>query len=95
MRDSQKNSKVLFLSTALLISMVSLAIWQFYTYATFTHDNGVVNLEGGGNHLVLALLLTLSACLIGFFMASKLLRYNSDQELHITSPPKSYNSSLK
>ena len=37
---SRKNSKITFVSIAALISMVSLASWQFYKYATFKHDVG-------------------------------------------------------
>lgn len=92
---SQKTSTVTFLSLALLVSMVSLASWQFYKYATFQHDNGLANIDGGGSHLVVALLLTISACVLGFFMASRLLRYNAEQELHITAPPSRSSSNRK
>ena len=92
MSYSQKNSKTTFISIAVLISLVSLASWQFYKYATFRHDNGLLNIEGGGSHLVWALLLALIACGLGFFIASRFLRYEVDDELHITSPPHRHNS---
>ena len=87
MSYSRKNSKTTLAFTAALIFLVSLAGWQFYQYATFKHDNGLLNIEGGVSHLVWALLLTVSACGLGFFLASRLLRYDSDDQLHITSPP--------
>jgi len=92
MTDSQKSSKIIFASVAVLISVAALACWQFYEYATFKHDNGLFNTEGGGGHLVWALLLGLIACGLGFAIASKLLRYEVKNELHITSPPRPRNS---
>lgn len=92
MSYSQKNSKTTFVSIAVLISMVSLASWQFYKYATFRHDNGLLNIEGGGSHLVWALLLAFLACGLGFFLASRLLQYEVADELHITSQPARRNS---
>jgi hypothetical protein len=87
MSYSQYKSQITFAIIALLVAMVSLASWQFYKYATFTHDNGSLNVNGGGSHLVIAVLLTLSACVLGFFVATRVLQNNSEQELHITAPP--------
>lgn len=92
MSYSQKNSKRTFVSIVALISIAALACWQFYKYATFRHDNGLLNIEGGVSHLVWALLLALIACGLGFVIASRLLRYEVDDELHITSPPRRRNS---
>jgi hypothetical protein len=92
MSQSQKNSKLALVSVALVLSMVSLASWQFYKYATFKHDSGLLSVDGGGSHLVWAVVLTLSACGLGFMMATKLLRYDANQELHITAPPRSRNT---
>jgi len=87
MSYSRKNSRITFVSIAMLISMTAGASWQFYQYATFKHDNGLINIQGGVIHLLLALLLAFFACGLGFFMASRLLRYDADDQLHITSPP--------
>jgi hypothetical protein len=92
MSYSRKNSRITFVSIALLISITSLASWQFYEYATFKHDNGLINIEGGVIHLVLALLLAFLACGLGFSLASRLLRYDGDDQLHITSPPDRHTS---
>ena len=85
MSYSRKTSKNTFVSIVVLISIASLACWQFYEYATFKHDNGLLNIEGGVSHLVWALLLALIACGLGFVLASRLLRYEVDDQLHITS----------
>lgn len=95
MSYSRKNSRNTFFSVALLISMTALATWQFYRYTTFKHDNGLINIEGGGIHLLLALLLTLLACGLGFFLASRLLRFDGDDQLHVISPPGRHTSSSK
>jgi hypothetical protein len=92
MSYSRKKTKTAFICMGILISMVSLASWQFYKYATFKHDNGLLNIEGGGSHLVWALLLAFLACGLGFFMFSKLLRHEFDDQLRITSPPSRRNS---
>ena len=75
MSYSRKNSRFTLVSIAVLISIVSLASWQFYKYATFKHDNGLLNIEGGASHLVWALLLAFIACGLGFVIASRFLRY--------------------
>ena len=92
MSYSRNSSKTTFISIAALISMASLASWQFYEYATFKHDNGLLNIEGGGSHMVWALLLAFLSCGLGFYVASRLLRYDAADQLHITSPPARRNS---
>ena len=87
MSYSPKNSKITFITIAALISIASLASWQFYKYATFKHDNGLLNIEGGGSHLVWAVLLAFLACGLGFYMASRLMHYEANEQLRITSPP--------
>ncbi len=95
MNYSLKNSKTTLVFIAVLISIVSLAIWQFYKYATFKHANGLLDIEGGASHLVWALLLAFIACGLGFFLASRLLQYEAADELHITFPPGRQNSPEK
>jgi len=92
MSYSRKNSRITFVSIAMLISMTAVASWQFYEYATFKHDNGLINIQGGVIHLLLALLLAFLACGLGFFMASRLLRYDADDQVHITSQPDRHTS---
>ena len=93
MSYSQRNPKTTFVFIGALISVAALACWQFYKYATFTHDNGLVNIEGGTSHMVWAVLLALIACVLGFVIASRLLRNEVEDELHITSRPGRRNSS--
>ena len=92
MTFSRKSSSTTFVSIAMLVSMTAVASWQFYEYATFKHDNGLINIEGGVIHLLLALLLAFLACGLGFFIASNLLRYDVDDQLHIISPPRRHPS---
>lgn len=92
MSYSQKITKITVVSITVLISIASLACWQFYKYATFKHANGLLNIEGGASHLVWALLLAFMACGLGFVLASRLLRYDIDDLLHITSRPARRNS---
>jgi len=92
MSYSPNTSKITFVSIAVLISIASLACWQFYEYATFKHDNGLLNIEGGVSHLVWALLLAFIACGLGFVTASRLMRYGVDDQIHITSRPGRRNS---
>jgi amino acid permease len=92
MSYSRKNSRINFVSIAMLISLTAVASWQFYEYATFKHDNGLINIQGGVIHLLLALLLAFFACGLGFFMASRFLRYDANDQLHITSPPDRHTS---
>jgi hypothetical protein len=92
MSYSRNNSKASFNFVAVLISMAALASWQFYKYATFKYDSPILNIEGGVSHLVWALFLAFLACSLVFFMALRLLRYEADDQLHITSLPGRRNS---
>ena len=71
-----------------MISVAALAAWQFYKYVTFTDGRGILNIEGGTSHLVWAVTLALFACGISFVVFSVFLRHDSDDDLHITSPPR-------
>jgi hypothetical protein len=95
MSYSRTNSKITFVFIAGLIGSASLACWQFYKYATFKHENGLLNIEGGGSHLAWALFLALIACGLGFVIATTRLRYEVDDQLHITSRPGRRDSSSK
>lgn len=92
MSYSRKISKITFGTIFVLVAIAALACWQFYEYATFKHDNGLLNIEGGVSHMVWAMLLTFIACGLGFVVASRLLRYDVNDQLHITSPPGGPNS---
>ena len=74
--------------TAALIAVtafITLAIWQFYMFITFRNPEGTISIQGGTHHLWLAIGAALIACIAGFFVFSVFLRYDRDEELHITS----------
>jgi hypothetical protein len=68
-----------------VIAIATIAIWQFYLFATFTDSMGVVDMQGGILHLWLSIGIGLFACIAGFFLFSYFLRYDKENELHITS----------
>ena len=78
--------------TKILMAVISLAVlaavaaWQFYLFATFKDAKGVVAGQGGTVHLWLAIGIALLVCVGGFFLFSRLLRYDTRNEMHITSP---------
>lgn len=68
-----------------LAAFTAISVWQFYLFAVFKTANGSLDLQGGALHLGLAIGAALIACVIGFFVFSKLLRDDNRNELHITS----------
>lgn len=70
-----------------VVIVAALAIWQFYVFVTFKSATGVVDTQGGTLHLWLAIAAAVIACVGGFFVFSVFLRYDRDDEMHITSPP--------
>lgn len=73
------------LSLVGLAALAAFAAWQFYVFATFKDTNGAVDLQGGTLHLWLAIFVAVLVCVGGFFLFSKLLRYDDQHEMHITS----------
>jgi hypothetical protein len=65
--------------------IATIAIWQFYLFVTFKDAQGIMDVQGGTYHLWWAIGAALIACLSGFFVFSVFLRYDRDDELHITS----------
>jgi hypothetical protein len=68
-----------------LIALAAVAAWQFYVFATFKDATGAVDVQGGTLHLWLAIGIALLVCVDGFFLFSKLLRYDKRNEVHITT----------
>lgn len=66
---------------------VALAIWQFYSFVTFTNSAGIADLEGGKLHFFLAVGFAFIGCLSAFLAFSYFLRFDRNDELHITAPP--------
>jgi len=69
-----------------LAALAAVAAWQFYLFTVFKDAKGVAAGEGGTVHLWLAIGVALIVCVGGFFLFSKLLRYDQRNEMHITSP---------
>lgn len=66
-------------------SIAAIAIWQFYLFVTFKNAQGLVDVQGGTQHLWWAISAALMACLAGFLVFSVFVRYDKDNEIHITS----------
>jgi amino acid permease len=81
----QRNSMTKVLSMVGLAALAAAAAWQFYVFATFKNTAGAVDVQGGSLHLWLAIGLAVLVCLGGFFLFSKLLSYDKQNEMHITS----------
>jgi hypothetical protein len=65
-------------------ALAAVAVWQFYLLATFRTSHGVLDVQGGSIHLWLAIGAVFAACLAGFLVFSVFLRYDKDNEMHIT-----------
>jgi CDP-diglyceride synthetase len=87
MSYATKNLKNVVASIAGLIVVAAIAIWQFYSYATFKDAHGILNVEGGTVHLLLAIAMAVFACFMGFLVFSVFLRHDADDDLHITFAP--------
>jgi CDP-diglyceride synthetase len=87
MSYATKNLKNVVGSIAGLIVVAVIGIWQFYAYVIFKDANGLANPDGGGMHLLLAIVMAVFACVIGFLVFSIFLSHDSDDDLHITLAP--------
>lgn len=81
MSYARKNSRNVLGSILLLIGVGSIAAWQFYEYVTYA------DASGGSLHLWFAIAMTAFAFGIAFLIFSVFLRYDRDDELHITFAP--------
>jgi hypothetical protein len=67
-----------------LAILAAIAAWQFYLFAAFKGTDGVVDVQGGKIHLWLAIGITFLVCIAGFFLFSRWLRYDKQNDIHIT-----------
>ena len=67
-----------------LVVLATIAAWQFYLFAVFKNAEGITDAQGGTLHLWLAIGIALLVCVAGFFLFSRLLRYDKRNEMHIT-----------
>lgn len=68
-----------------VMAVAAVAVWQFYLFVTFKNSHGLVDVQGGTIHLWLAIGAVMIACLAGFFLFSVFVRYDKNDELHITA----------
>lgn len=69
-----------------LVALAAIGAWQFYLFVSFTDSQGVADVQGGTVHLSLAIGIALIVCIAGVFLFSRFLRYDMQNEIHITSP---------
>ena len=68
-----------------VLAISGIALWQFYQFVTFKNAAGVADLQGGTLHLWWAIGLGLTAFIVAFLFFSVFLRYDRNDEIHITS----------
>ena len=85
MRSIKKSGTNILAMVVGLVALTALAIWQFYSFATFRNFQGIVDAQGGAIHFWWGLAAAVVACFIGYLLFSVFLRYDKDNELHITS----------
>lgn len=86
MRERKSKKNILIVTTA-VAALAAIALWQFYVFATFKNTAGAVDIQGGAIHAWLAIGFALAACIGAFLGVSFFMRYDRNEELHITSPP--------
>jgi hypothetical protein len=69
-----------------LAALAAFGAWQFYLFVIFKDSQGAVDVQGGTIHLWLAIGIALIVCVAGVFLFSRFLRYDTRDEIHITSP---------
>lgn len=82
---NQRDSLIKVLAIIGLAGLSAIAIWQFYLFVTFKDTIGSIDLQGGHLHLWVAIGTAVMVCVGGFFLFSKVLRYDTRNEMHITS----------
>jgi amino acid permease len=85
--NRKKSRKNLLAGIVVVISIALIAVWQFYLFVTFKNTDGIVDVQGGVQHLWWAIGFGLFACTAAFLFFSVFLRYDGNDEMHITSPP--------
>ena len=93
MRERKSKKNILIITTA-VAALAAIALWQFYMFVTFKNVTGAIDIQGGAMYLWLAIGFALAACIGAFLGASFFLRYDRNEELHITSPPHRHESVL-
>lgn len=77
----------MFFGFAVVMSLAAAAVWQFYQFVSFKNTIGAFDAQGGTLHFWLAVVLGLMAFATAFLFFSVFLRYDREDENHITAPP--------
>ncbi|HET6862470.1 MAG TPA: hypothetical protein VFH91_05465 [Pyrinomonadaceae bacterium] len=80
----RRNKKNVAGSIVVVMVLTGIAVWQFYRFVTFADTSGIPNSQAGLGHLLWAIVMTMCACVIGFFVSSVFLRRDNDEVIHIT-----------
>lgn len=80
-----RNNLTKLLAVIGLALLAAVAAWQFYLFAAFTDANGLADVQGGRIHLWIAIGIAVVTCVAAVFLISKFLRYDRQEEMHITS----------
>jgi len=83
----ERKSKKILLVIIAAAAFAAVALWQFYVFVTFKDTTGVVDVQGGAMHLWLAIGFGVAAFIVALLGASSFMRYDRNDEMHITSPP--------
>jgi hypothetical protein len=81
----QKNPRSNLFAIAGLILITAVALWQFYLFVTFKDAVGAPAVQGGSQHLWWAIGLGVIGCIAAVLYFSLFLRYDRNDEMHITS----------
>ena len=81
----KKSSAKSLLAVIGVAALGALGAWQFYLFVTFRDSQGAVDVQGGTVHLWLPIGIALIVCIAGIFLFSRFLRYDTRNEIHITS----------
>jgi amino acid permease len=84
MKETKSKRNLLIVAIA---ALAAVALWQFYVFVTFRNATGEIEIQGGATHLWLAIGFAVTACVGAILGASFFLRYDRNDEMHITSPP--------
>jgi membrane associated rhomboid family serine protease len=86
MSYATRNVRKLSMSIAGVIVLAAIGIWQFYQFVNFKNEPGIA--AGGSVHLWWAIAMAVFACIAGVLVFSAFLLRETEDELHITAPPR-------
>ena len=82
----RKNKKNVLGAIVGVVVVATIAVWQFYQFATFK-SAGLAEAQNGSSHLWWAIAFTIFAFGTAFLVFLAFVSHDADDELHITSVP--------